>query len=241
MSSKSDRMIAKLKKLLAMAQDKSSENEAMIAAKQLHSLLAKYNLSMSDIEAEEDSVDSDHMVQKCRPWKRIVAYNIAKLYFCDMYFVRLGKGNSRYVFMGTDSNRIFAMHITSMIFVTLEREARKESREVYGKEVPSFVNSYWTAATERIAERCQELINSAKEGSLQDEEGNTMPVLASVYDQAQNRIDTWKESKNLKLKESKNTTKVTDRAGQTRGRQAGDKVQLSRSVGQSNNRIGAAR
>lgn len=232
MTTKSGRIISKLKKLLAMSQDKSSENEAMIAAKQLHSLLAKHNISMAELgnDDEQEPIDQDHMVQKCRPWKRVIAYNVAKLYFCQMYFMRTGKGKSQYVFVGTDSNRTFAMYITSMIIQTLEKQARRECKEVYGQEVPAFVNSFWTAASTRISERCNQLIDSAKAGTLEDEQGNTLPVLASIYDQTHSEISSWLESQGTKLKATSANMRSNNAAGNSRGAKAGDSVQLSRAI-----------
>lgn len=232
MTLKTDRLIEKMKKLLAMSESKVNENEAMTAARQLHSMLAKHNISMQELSQEEDPLDEVYSEQKCRPWKRIIASSVARLYFCKMYFMRMGNGNSRYFFIGTESNRMFAMHMTNSIISTIERQSRRESKEVYGKEVPAFVSSFWSAASDRISQRCNELVIAAKEGTLQDEEGNTLPVLTSVYDTAEQELALW--SKKLNLKAASSKTKATDLKGYNRGKEAGDKVQLSRSIQSQN-------
>lgn len=225
------RIIQKLKKLLAMANDKSSENEVMTAARQLHVMLAKHNMSMDQLDTGDDAqeqIDKSFESHKCRPWKRVVAFKIAQLYFCEMYYVKMGNGKSNYFFVGTEANRTFAMAIFNMVVKTNERESRVECRKVHGKEVAEFVNSFWTGAMHRIYDRCDQLIKAAKEGSLQDEEGTTLPAMVSTYDLQAERTKQYLSTMKLKTKVSR--TRATDANGLNAGKAAGDKVQLSRSL-----------
>lgn len=226
------RIIEKMKKLLAMADSKVNENEAMTAARQLHAMLAKHNISIEQLNEDEDTVNHEGVNQKCRPWKRIVAMYIAKLYFCEFYTSRAGT-KSDYMFVGSEANRTFAIHIFKMVVKTIERESRIESRKLYGKEVSSFVNSFWTGAKDRIVERCNELMTQAKDGTLEDEEGNTLPAMLSTYERIQIQLEDWM-SDNLNLKSYKARTKADNRAGLNKGREAGNKVQLSRSLQSKN-------
>lgn len=231
---KESRLINKMKKLLAMANDKSSENEAAIAMRQLHALLSKHNISMAEVEDNgdaEEQVDRSHELHRDRPWKRLVALNIAKLYFCDMYFTRIGGGKSNYFFVGTETNRTFALAIFDMVIKTIERESRAESRKLHGKEVSSFVNSFWTGAQVRIAQRCQELIAAAKEGSLEDGEGSNLPAMLSTYEH--HSLMTKEFLSDMNMKTEKVKTRANDIHGYEKGQEAGSKVQLSRGVGQT--------
>jgi hypothetical protein len=230
MSSK--RIIEKMKKLLAMSESKANEHEAMVAARQLHAMLSKHNISYDQLNEEENPIGSEGIINKCRPWKRIVANNIAKLYFCEFYISRMGS-KSNYIFVGSEANRTFAIHIFQMIVKTIEKQSRAESRKVYGKEVPSFVNSFWTGAKDRISERCQQLIIKAKEGTLEDEDGNTLPAMISTYERFQIEIEDWL-SENTSLVPYKARTKADNRLGMLKGQEAGDKVQLSRAIQGSN-------
>lgn len=225
-------IIDKMKKLLAMANSKANENEAMIAARQLHFMLSKHNMSIDQLDENENKIDREELNQKCRPWKRTVAVHIAKLYFCEFYINRVG-AKTYYVFVGSEANRTFAIHIFNLVIKTIERESRAESRKAYGKEVSSFVNSFWTGASIRINERCIELINQAKSGSLKDEEGNKLPAMLSTYELIQTKIKDWL-SDNVNLKTIKTTTKFNNIAALNKGREAGDKVQLSRSLQSKN-------
>lgn len=223
------RIIEKMKKLLAMADSKVNENEAMTATRQLHIMLAKHNISIEQLNEDEEEINHEGINYKCRPWKRIVASYIAKLYFCDFYTDRIDKRKSQYMFVGSEANRTFTIHIFKMIITTIERESRVESRKLYGKEVSSFVNSFWTGAKDRIVERCKELMTEAKEGTLKDDEGNTLPSMLSTYERTQLQVKDWM-STNLNLKSSKVRTKADNEAGLTKGREAGGKVQLSRAL-----------
>lgn len=228
MSKSQDRLISKMKKLLAMANSKNNENEAMTAARQLHSLLAKHNISMSEVERSEEDISEEFVTHKCRPWKTLVGQSIAELYFCSFYMCRIGNGKSQYFFVGSEANRAFAIHIFEMVVKTVERESRKASREHYGREVSSFVNSFWTGARIRIGERCRDLIRQGKEGLLEDEEGNNLPSLLSAYDQAKISLDAFTDSKGLTTRNAR--VNADNMAGVRKGKETGDRVQLSRTL-----------
>lgn len=221
-----------MKKLLTMAESKANEHEAMVAAKQLHAMLAKHNISIESLNEDEEGIGKEGIMQKCRPWKRIVAMYVAKLYFCEFYTFRYGNGKSDYMFVGTEVNRSFAIHIFKMIIITIEKQSRAESRKLYGKENSSFVNSFWTGAKDRIVERCNELMDQAKSGNLEDEEGDKLPALLSTYESMKIKVEGWM-SDNLELKEYKARTRSTNQLGKQKGREAGNRVQLSRAL-QSN-------
>lgn len=63
-----DKIKARIQKLLAMAQDSSSPHEAAIAAERVQKLMAKFNLEMADVIAEELQ-DEDNLVQVDREFK----------------------------------------------------------------------------------------------------------------------------------------------------------------------------
>lgn len=228
------RIIEKMRKLMAMANDKSSENEAATALRQLHILLAKHNMSISQIESADNTkeeIQESFEEHKDRPWKRSVALAIARLYFCEMYYVKLGGSKSNYVFVGTETNRTFAMAIFNMVVKTVERESRAESRKIYGKEVSGFVNSFWTGAMGRICDRCDKLIQAAKKGDLEDEGGTDLPAMLNTYEEHRNRVNSFIES-NLNLKAGKRKKlKATHLEGVIAGQATGDKVQLNRALG----------
>lgn len=229
MSTSQSRLIAKMQKLLAMANGNANEHEAMIAAKQLHSMLAKHNMSMTDLDEKED-VGQCGEATRNQAWRRYIAYNIAKLYFCDMYVSKCGDRKAYFMFVGTEANRTFANEIFKMVVKTINSEANKSSREVYGNKNATYIRSFWNGAQVRISQRCKELIRDAKMGTLKDEEGNTMPVLLDQYDKNAMIVKEFTDS-NLNLKASKGrATSSKDYLGFNKGVEAGGKVQLSRAI-----------
>ena len=233
MSKSQDRILSKLNKLLAMSNSTANEHEAMTATRQLHALLAKHNISLEQLNEEPESIGEARGEQRCQPWKRIIAKGVANLYFCDFYIISLGGRKSAYVFVGSEVNRTFALHIFSMIIKTIVSQSRRDSKKTYGEVVSGFTRSFWAGASNRIAERCKELIDSAKEGTLEDEEGNTLPALLSTYEQNSLQVKSWMDI-NLNLKSMVSRTRSTNSAGSKAGREAGDRAQLSRSL-QGNN------
>lgn len=102
------RLIEKMKKLLALSQSTSNEHEAMNAARKLHSMLSKHNVSISELDESPREIDNEGETTYNRPWKRVVAMYVAELYFCKFYIVgNLNqKSKETYMFVGTESNRI---------------------------------------------------------------------------------------------------------------------------------------
>ena len=235
MSNSQSPLIEKMKKLLAMSEGKANENEAMIAAKHLHIMLARHNISMEELneKSDEESIDHAGDQETDQLWKRIAALQIARLYFCEFYTIRSYGCKRRYMFVGTEANRTFATHIFKMCVKAIERESRAESRKIYGKVESSFVRSFWNGAKDRIVERCKDLMESAKEGTLEDEEGNTLPALLSTYERNALHVSDWM-SANLKLTFRRAKTRSYNSIGFSKGRDAGNRVQLSRSIHSEN-------
>lgn len=222
------KLIDRMKKLLALTES-GNEHEALSATRKLHTMLAKHNISISTLNEEEETVGQDYEVVTNKPWKRQVGQCIANLYFCEFYFANYGVRKSAYYFVGTESNRQFALHIFKMVVKTVEQESRRQCTKQYGKRNSSFTNSFRVGAMSRIRERCLELIGDAKRGELQDEDGSLLPALLSVYEIHQATCKDWL-SANTSLVTSACRTSANNTQGYSAGQVAGGKVQLSRVI-----------
>lgn len=224
-----DKLLRRMRHLLAMSQDKSSENEAMIAMRRLHSLLAKHNISLTELERDEEEINQDSSGSVVDwPWKRVVFSSIAKLYFCSMYRVPLRKNYADYFIMGTESNRTFALAMAHQAVSLIEREAKKECKAVHGKVVSNFISSFHNGAAQRVYERCDDLIDQAIAGTMEDDEGTTLPALVSTYLVNQKKIEEF--AAGLGLRTKKTRTKARNQEAINRGRKAGDRVGLNRGI-----------
>lgn len=225
-----ERIIGKMKKLLAMAEGNANEHEAMVAAKQLHSMLAKHNVSMDELSSEDNPIDEEGTETRNRPWKRIVATKVAELYFCKMYSLSKRNGKAKYMFVGTEANRSFAIYIFQMIIKAIEKDGHRQCFEHTGKRTGAFYTSFLAGAQDRIRERCNDLIDSAKAGTLQDEDGTTLPALLSTYKQTEEMLNSWMEKNLGQMKTTSSKTRATNAAGYGKGQEAGNRVQLSRTL-----------
>lgn len=224
------KLLERMKRLLAMSQDKSSENEAMIAAKRLHSLLSQHSMSMTDIESKQDAVDEESFETVNFPWRRNVAAAVARLYYCDMYYMRGYKKNYTQIFIvGKPHHRHIAKVIMGSVFKIIEREAVNYSVQTYGKRNSTAMSSFKNGAAQRIALRCRDLIADARAGNLVDDEtGQNLPVLASLYDQETSACSDFMNSKDLRT--TRSTSRARDRTAMAAGSNAANKVPLSQGI-----------
>jgi len=80
------KVIERIRKLLALAQS-ANENEAQAAALKAQELLAEHNLREADLhEADDEFVIDGELLSDSRPWRRKLAANVARLYFCEYYY-----------------------------------------------------------------------------------------------------------------------------------------------------------
>jgi hypothetical protein len=228
------KILDRIKKLLAMSQDMSSEHEAAIATRRLHALLAQYNLSMTDLEHDKEDIKSDSFYEEDRTWKRVIANGIAQLYFChlytDKYLEHIKRRHASYVVTGSGPNRVVAINIIQRTIEAIKREAREGSYKSYGEKSTPYMNSFKNAAGNRIYERCMQLIEQARKGTLKGDDGDNLPVLASVYDQAVAKIDEFLKSEGLNLKQRETRQRSSDMLGSLHGRVSGDKQSLNTSL-----------
>jgi hypothetical protein len=223
-----DKILRRAKALLAMSEDASSEHEATLAMSRLHKMLAQYNITVHDLHDKPEEVGEQGFESIRWPWRNWVVNGVSSLYFCEHYLVPTKKNYCEYFIVGTETNRLFAQGIIESIFRTIDREGRKQSKIHHGKVDSHFITSFNKGAGMRIYRRCNELIDAAKEGTLEDEDGNNMPMLLDVYSQHIEINKAFTSGMSIKL--SKSSTRSSDAAGYAAGKKAADKVQLSRAI-----------
>lgn len=219
------KIIERMKRLLAMSQDSSSEHEAMIAARRLHVLMSKYNVSMSDIEEKEDVVGEGGFETVNFPYRRLICKSIAKLYYCDLIYQKTRKNYAVMITIGREQNRNIVESISKMVISMIDREAAKFSLEIHGIRDSHTISSFRNGAANRIYDRCMDLIEQARRGDLQDEDtGEKLPALASIYDRENQAVQDFLSS--IKLQKKKSRTKANSGYAMAAGSAAGGKVPL---------------
>ena len=110
-----DKVIERIRRLLAMAADSSSPNEAAIAARRAQSMLDKYQLDAADILVDElSAADINHEFEwtgnSAPQWKQWLAVTCADINECGVRFkgYKLTRG---YEFVGVGPDPIVAAEI----------------------------------------------------------------------------------------------------------------------------------
>jgi hypothetical protein len=224
------KIIERMKKLLAMSQDASSEHEAMIAARRLHALMSKHDISLSELEnKEQDQVDEDGFKTANFPYRRWISQAIAELYYCKTYYIThssLGKNYAMIMVVGKAHHRQIALAMIGQVLRLVDRLAQQSCLEALGYRQSTYISSFQKGAAMIIFDRCADLVKAARAGTLVDEEtGNTLPVLASLYDQEAKLIEQFLESMAFtKRKQAK--TKPVNPFAVAAGAKAGKQVPL---------------
>lgn len=229
MSTTPDReaIVARIQKILALAGNNPSEAERQVAMAKAHQMLAEHNLSLEEVEKSTADPGVVHIIVKGRsgPWVKTVYKNVGLLYFCDYVFMNFGKETSHF-FIGRESDVRVAHAIASWVSEAMWREGLRGKRETGSDN--SYLTSFLNVGSLRISERVREMIQRAREGNLQGSTGTAL-VLASLYDQAVARNDTY-TAETLAPRETKTRMSASNYHGSRDGRAFADKVNLGPQV-----------
>lgn len=123
---KREKMIEKIKKMLSLAENNPSEEEALSAALQAHKLMAKYNINEEDVSLEEikDEITSVFSQQKhgCHlmAWRKQLAGVVAKAFRCKAYV-----SGQDVVFRGYKDDAQLALEVYLMLYTVGDKLGSK--------------------------------------------------------------------------------------------------------------------
>lgn len=159
---KRDRIISKVKKLLAMAGDSSSPEEALIAARQARALMDKYQIEKSEIEIADKKfgVAKESSSWKRLPlWKQWLSISIAEWNDCITKSSYETETDSwRIAFKGFNADAIIAASMYDYLTKSIERLLK--SRGIKGR---GSIYQYKIAASYALCERIDLLTNERKQ------------------------------------------------------------------------------
>lgn len=130
-----ERIIEKIRKCLALANNNPSEEEAKAAALQAQKLLAKYNISMADVTELEQEVEEivevatwfkDIVKGVARAWKYDLADIVARNFRCKHFFY----GKRAVVFYGHKTDAEAASEVYKYLFSMGDRLANRVTYRV---------------------------------------------------------------------------------------------------------------
>ena len=149
-----EEIISKIRKLLAMTEKNGcSEGEAMTAALMAQKLMAKYNLTIADIEDDTSKgkiVEVGYDAGTKYKWKYRLANIIAVNFCCKVFVV----GRSKIVFYGYENHAKIASDVFKFLFETGIRLANNYYYKCYkdGLETVGVKNTFLVGFCDGIKE-----------------------------------------------------------------------------------------
>lgn len=143
--------IDKIRKILALAENNPSENEAISAALMAQKLMAKYNILETEVQQEvtENNIESLQVVVsgKIQKWRLYLAQVVAKNFRCKVYL----RGQD-IVFFGYKKDADICKEVFLSLYkigVKLSDKAKREARSKYGT-AKGIRNSFCTGFVDGI-------------------------------------------------------------------------------------------
>jgi len=207
---KKEKIIDRARKLMAMAGDKSSPEEAAIAARRARSIIDQYQLSLSDLQ--EESEFGCAVASKARRitpgWEQSLTIWVAELNDCVAKFDRYG----RIVFGGFDED----VKVCKFMFYYLTEKCKRACKE-YMKSNPcgcrnSFKLGYAWAVTDKI-----KLMIEARKTDLKTSSGTSLVLIKK--DLVEKEFGVTKYGKERQ-------TKSADLLSQIAGQMVGEKTNI---------------
>lgn len=232
MEQASEELLAKVRKLMALGES-PSEAEAASALEKARTLLARYGLSLSDVDTKESEVTESVLLEKkrLRKWEAHLVFVVCESTFTQALHVTQGDA-SRVLLIGREVNAVSAAEL----FAYLHRVVLKLGR-THGKDV-NHLESFKLGVVSRIGERLR-----VSDSKTDDANADRMTVGRA----GKNQVASDREVAVIMTQTSKreNSAYIADRYGKTKtkrtgrrvdaesyyaGRAAGDGVSLNRQI-----------
>lgn len=130
--SKVDKVLEKVRKLFALAGNNPSEEEAKSAALKAQKLMAEYNLTISDVDNEDEKLemtDAGFNTGIDNNWKFSLARVIANNFRCEVYWV----GKRRVVFYGYKADCEIAKDTFEFLFKICKKRTTQVADKAYAE------------------------------------------------------------------------------------------------------------
>jgi hypothetical protein len=218
-------IVEKIRKLLALADSNknSHEHERNVAMQAAMDLLAKHNLSMtqvnnSTLEIQPEEVKANF---KLEPWIRHVLSAVCQLYYTDYYMTAKRDWSGRIerspVFVGTSENIAVTIDMATWLINSVRRESNRLYKDPYERR------SFRLGAAVRISQRTFEIRNAERKAATKS--GTNIMVLRNQLERAN---EAHLATKNLQPFKSRPV--YLDENAYTDGEAFGSQVGLNRHV-----------
>ena len=175
-----DRVIARIEKLLALANNNPNEAEAESAMRKAQELLEAYNLDMATIgAAKPDANKRDDKKRKggLYSWQRKLWKSVAEMNFCYYLSVKgLAKGSQyEHRLIGSHANVVATELMAQYLQDTIEKLAQQWAKDnsyksVFVREAIAYREGMTARVTERLEAKRAQMVRDAKEEARKREE-----------------------------------------------------------------------
>lgn len=221
-----DTIIERIRRLLMMAQDVSSPNEAAIAARRAESMLRKYNLDRAEVLIEKITRDdikefgTQRFYKTMTDWAVWIATGVSNLYECQVLVGQRPNGMCQIMMAGEETDAQAASYTFAYLFDAvhqLSKKHRKLLRKKYGAGHGIDMDSYRVGVAQEL---CLSLIDLDKE--RRDELAKHVHGKALVVKKQELVRARYRDRNTYTPRE----TKVTDYSQYEHGREDGRKVKV---------------
>lgn len=140
------RILERVKKLLAMAADTSSPEEAAIAARRASKLMEQHSITQAEVLTRDEVDDrissnaSDEGYKRMPFWYEILGIPVAKLYDCEVRRSAGEGGKWHAEFLGFDEDTVVAVWVLDYLRIQIETLANsyRRNNEISRSEMHEF-------------------------------------------------------------------------------------------------------
>jgi hypothetical protein len=246
MESANREILAKVKKLLALGES-PSEAEAASALEKARNLLARYGLSMADVESHSPDITENVLIEKkrLRAWESHLVSVITECTFTQALHVSRA-GVSQVLIIGREVNAVSAAELFGYLHLAVLKLGRAHSAEV------AHLESFKMGVVQRIGERLALVSgdevdggsgahrsaqgNAHRTGHGNDGEGPGAEGIASDRQLTVRMAETASRENDAYITEKygkprlKRTGRRVDADSYYRGRAAGEDISLNRQI-----------
>jgi hypothetical protein len=221
-----NKILDKVKKMLALSNcDGATDGERNAALQMSYKLLAKYNLTMIDVDARDSTPQEKRESHSANfvvyPWARQIAVSVSSLFFCNYYYMRSGTGKqATHVFIGKESNAVIWQYMADFVVKSVCREAAR----LYGSAIAPEARCFAVGVSNTLRQRIRDI----KAQNTEESGKGTELALVSLYasEQAANALWLTQQGVALRTKAS-NTKGITNSDAYHAGKDFGGKVSLN--------------
>lgn len=223
-----DKIIDRVKKMLALGNNAgATEAERETALRMAYNMLAKHNLSISDLPEDASDEVREELLStiSADKWARSLAFSIAELFFCNYYYQRTHtSGKDNHFFIGRQSNVVTAQYMAEYLIASVKKEATKQ----YKSPTSPLGRSFCVGTVASIRSRVKEMLKDGAEGSS----AGTSVALVSLHEREKAANEQWlKQAGTVLVTTAKRADNSLLASGYHAGKEFGKTVSLNQQVG----------